>query len=95
MLLQALSVEIEMKNLNLQVTFQVQKGVETRSHTKKRCGNAVPTRSHPTSPFARRPFQEENLEWKQMNNWFIQSIDPTHDWVNERNHIEGTTYLAH
>jgi len=44
MLLQALRVEIEMKNLNLQVTFLVQKGVGTRSHTKKRCGIAVPTR---------------------------------------------------
>jgi len=33
MLLQALRVEIEMKNLNLQVTFLVQKGVGTRSHT--------------------------------------------------------------
>jgi len=47
-LLQALRVEIE--NLNLQVTFLVQKGVGTRSHTKKRCGNAVPrvpTTLHP------------------------------------------------
>jgi len=50
MLLQALRVEIEMKNPNLQVTFLVQKGVATRSHTKKKCGNAVPTRSHPTTP---------------------------------------------
>jgi len=32
MLLQALRVEIEMKNLHLQVTFLVQKGVGTRSH---------------------------------------------------------------
>jgi len=33
MLLQALHVEIEMKNLNLQVTLLVQKRVGTRSHT--------------------------------------------------------------
>ena len=32
MLLQALRVEIEMKNVNIQVTFLVQKGVGTRSH---------------------------------------------------------------
>jgi len=32
MLLQALRVEIEMKNLNIQVTFLMQKGVGTRSH---------------------------------------------------------------
>jgi len=32
MLLQALRAEIEMKNLNLQVTFLVQKDVGTRSH---------------------------------------------------------------
>jgi len=50
MLLQALLVAIEMKNLNLGVTLLVQKGVGTRSHTKKRCGNGVPTRSHPTTP---------------------------------------------
>jgi len=49
MLLQALRVEIEMKNLNLQVTFLVQKSVGTRSHTEKRCGNAFPTRSHHTT----------------------------------------------
>jgi len=45
-----LLVEIEMKNLNLQVAFLVQKGVGTRSHTKKKCGNAVPTRFYPTTP---------------------------------------------
>jgi len=33
MLLQALHVETEMKNLNLQVTLLVPKGVGTRSHT--------------------------------------------------------------
>jgi len=49
MLLQALRAEIEMKNLNLQETLLVQKSVGTRSHAKKRCGNAVPTRSHPTT----------------------------------------------
>jgi len=38
MLLQALHVEIEMQNVNLQVTLLVQ-----------RCGNAVPTRSYPTT----------------------------------------------
>jgi len=32
MLLQALHVETEMKNLNLQVTLRVQKGVGTRFH---------------------------------------------------------------
>jgi len=32
MLLQALQVEIEMKNLNLQVTLLVQKAWESRSH---------------------------------------------------------------
>ena len=32
MLLQALRVEIEMKNVNIQVTFLVQKVVGTRSH---------------------------------------------------------------
>ena len=37
MMLQALHVEIEMKNLNLQVTLLVKKGVGTRSHTKKIC----------------------------------------------------------
>jgi len=42
-LIQALHVEIEMKNLNLQVTSLVQKGAGTHSHTKIRCGNAVPT----------------------------------------------------
>jgi len=36
MLLQALLVAIEMKNLNLGVTLLVQKGVGTRSHTKKK-----------------------------------------------------------
>jgi len=35
---------------HLQVTLLVQKGVGTRSHAKRRCGNAVPTRSHPTIP---------------------------------------------
>jgi len=50
MLFQALHVKIEMKNQNLQVTLLVQKGVGTRSHAKNRCGNAVPTRSHPTTP---------------------------------------------
>ena len=28
----------------------MQKGVGTRSYIKKRCGNAVPTLSHPTTP---------------------------------------------
>jgi len=32
-----------------------QKGVGTRSHSKKRCGNAVPTRSHLTTPLLTRP----------------------------------------
>jgi len=32
-----------------QVTFLAQKDVGTRSHSKKRCGNAVPTRFHPTT----------------------------------------------
>ena len=50
MLLQALHVKIEMKNQNLQVTLLVQKGVGTRYHAKNRCGNAVPTGSHPTTP---------------------------------------------
>ena len=50
MLLQALRVEIKMKNLNLQVTFLVNIGVGTRSYTKKRCGNPVPTVSHTTTP---------------------------------------------
>jgi len=40
MLLQALHVEIEMKNLNLQVTFLVQKGVGTPF-------TRVPTPLHP------------------------------------------------
>jgi len=48
MLLQALRAEIEMKNLNLQETLLVQKSVGTRSHAKKRCGNAVPTPLHPS-----------------------------------------------
>jgi len=51
MLLQALHVEIETKNLNLQVTLLVRKGVGTCSYTKKICGNAkfphVPTPQHP------------------------------------------------
>jgi len=41
MLLQALHVEIEMKNLNLQVTLLL---------SAKRCGDAVPTRSQTTTP---------------------------------------------
>jgi len=36
------------------VTLLVQKGVGTRSHTKNRYGNAVPTRSHPTTPLVIR-----------------------------------------
>jgi len=36
MLLQALRVEIEMKNLNLQATFLVQNSVGTRSHPTTR-----------------------------------------------------------
>jgi len=39
MLLQALRVEIEMKNLNLRGNVS----------SAKRCGNAIPTRSHPTT----------------------------------------------
>ena len=42
MLLQALHVEIEMKNLNLQLTLLVQKSVGTRSHTKKGVGAPFP-----------------------------------------------------
>jgi len=38
----------------LQVTLLVQKGVGTRSHTKYNCKNAVPTRSHPTTPLPNR-----------------------------------------
>ena len=32
---------------HLEVTLLVQKGVGTRTHTKKRCGNAIPTPLHP------------------------------------------------
>jgi len=50
-LLIVLLVEIEMENLNVQVTLLVRKGAETRSYTKNRCGNAkfphVPTPQHP------------------------------------------------
>jgi len=45
--LQVLNVEIEMKNLNLQVTLLVQKDVGRRSHIKK--GAATPLPPHYTS----------------------------------------------
>jgi len=50
MLLQVLHVEIEMKNLILQVTLLVQKGVGTRSYAKKGLGTPflrLPTPLHP------------------------------------------------
>jgi len=44
MVLQALHVETEMKNLNIQVTLLMQKGVETPFllHRTPLCGNALP-----------------------------------------------------
>jgi len=58
MLLQALRVEIEMKNLNLQVTFLVQKGVGARSDTKKevweRRSHAFPPNYTPGHTHAKR-----------------------------------------
>jgi len=42
MLLQAQHIEIEIKNLNLQVTLLVQKGVGTRSHLTTPLGKGQP-----------------------------------------------------
>ena len=94
MLLQALRVEIEMKNLNLQVPFLVQKGVGTRSTPKRGMGTPFPRVHTPLHP-CMAILSRRKSGMKAMNNWFVQSIDPTQDWVNERNQIEGTTYLAH
>jgi len=49
MLLQALRVEIEMKNLHLQVAFLVQKGVGTRSHPTTPLGLGSGDLSHKVS----------------------------------------------
>jgi len=68
MLLQALRVEFEMKNLNLQVTFLVKKGVGTRSHTKERCGNVVPTPLHPCISviFAKTCMHSYSSDWSHF-----------------------------
>jgi len=60
MLLQALRVEIEMKNLNIQVTFLMQKGVGTRSH--------------PTTPLVVAYCSFAHLEGRGQNLWILETI---------------------
>jgi len=68
-----------MKNLNLQVTFSAKRFLH--QITKKSCGNAVRTRSHPTTPLILqdilehfraklfwniKPFKEENPSYVRL-----------------------------
>ena len=84
MLLQALRVETKMKNLNLQATFLAQKGVGTRSHTKTKCGNAIPTRSPPTTPLPACEVYAASSEAGQMKttntalSWPSTLVDTSH-----------------
>jgi len=66
MLLQALRVEIEMKNLNIQVTFPVQKGVGTRSHL--------------TTPLDKQPLKLLGTYVGQIYSRTRETEQEAHDW---------------
>jgi len=72
-------VEIEMKNLNLQVTLLVQKGVGTRSHSKERC--VASTSPHNT-------FKPENNTEKEIDDYY----KTTDSWIMKVKAVIQTTH---